>query len=150
MTTLKDSYGRTTIFTGTKLVSESSDNIRKPSWIEIKVWRTEGNSYVVLRTTKYRIIHSVETCVRAEGYTLVEADDGDSFNCPACNKSGSEYDAGYAQSPRINVDSYRTPQALIESFKIDGVYTNFSRSILAQIAQRDEDIDKAWSTVHVA
>ena len=149
-TTLTDSFGRTTIFTGTELVNESSDNPRKPSWLEVIVWRTEGNSYVALRTTQYRVTHATETCSRAEGYTLVEAGVEDTFNCPACNKNAKPDDPGFAQEDRVQVDSYRTAQALIDSFQTDGGYTNFSRSILAQLAKQDEGVDRAWSVVHVA
>lgn len=148
--TLEDDFGRRTVFTGELLVDEHTDTAdgRKPQWLEVGVWRTEGGSFVVRRTTRYRIRHSADTCTRAEGYDLTPADNvADTYACPACNKS--DRPGGWAQLPRITVDAYHTPQELIESFQQDGRYSNLARSILAELSDQDSRIDEAWNTVVV-
>lgn len=151
-TTLTDDFGRKTIFTGAQLVDETTDteDESKPQWLEVTVWRTEAGNFVVRRATHYRIIHASRNCSRAEGYVLVEAGDDDTYNCKTCNAHGDMYTEGFAQAPRISVDVYTTPSELTESFRTDGRYTNFSRSLLSELAKQDAGIDDVWSVVHVA
>lgn len=149
--TLVDDFGRRTVFTGVQLVDEHTDTEdgRKPQWVEIGVWRTEGGSFVVQRTTQYRIRHAREACPRADGYELVSAGSDDTYLCPTCNKGGSVDDPGYAQVARVTVEAYHNPQDLIDSFQQDGRYSNLARSILAELSEQDESIDAAWNTVVV-
>lgn len=148
--TLVDDFGRRTVFTGEPMINEHTDTSdgRKPQWIEISVWRTEGGSYVVQRTTRYRIRHSRDTCSRADGYELVEPGEGDTYLCPSCNKNG-KLEGGHAQAPRITVDAYHTPADLIESFQQDGRYSHLARFILADLSEQDDAVDAAWNTVVV-
>lgn len=148
--TLVDDFGRRTVFTGVQLVDEHTDTSdgRKPQWIEVGVWRTEGGSFVVCRTTHYRIRHSRDDCPRAEGYDLVEPTEDDTYLCSRCNKGGT-LEGGYAQAPRISVDAYHTPQDLIDSFQIDGRHSNLARAILADLSEQDERIGDAWNTVRI-
>lgn len=151
-TTLTDDFGRKTIFTGVQLIDETTDTEEgdKPQWLEVFIWKTEGGNYVVRRSTKYRIIHASENCSRADGYVLVEAGDDDTYNCKSCNPHGDQYTAGFAQAPRVSVDVYASPSELTESFRTEGRYTAFSRSILADLAKLDPGVDSVWSVVHVA
>lgn len=151
-TTLTDDFGRKTVFSGVELLDETTDTEEgdKPQWLEVTVWRTEAGNFVVRRTTNYRIIHAARNCSRAEGYTLVEAGDEDTYNCKTCNPNGDMYTEGFAQAPRITVDVYTTPAELTESFRNEGRYTNFSRLLLAELAKRDSGVDSVWSVVHVA
>lgn len=149
--TLEDDFGRRTIFTGELLVEETSDTSdgRKPQWLEVDVWRTEGGSYVVRRTTRYRVRHSHSRCPRAEGYDLDDATPEDTYLCPNCNKNGV-LSGGLRQLPRITVDAYRTPQELIESFKQPGGgYSNLARAILAEVSDQDDEVHEAWNIVVV-
>lgn len=148
---LEDSFGRRTIFTGELLVSEHTDTSdgRKPQWLEVEVWRTEGGSFVVSRNTNYRIRHSSTNCSRAEGYDMVEAGTDDTYLCTTCNRSGSLKDRGLAQASRISVDTYRTVPELINSFEQDGRYTHLARAILSDLSGKDSEIDAAWNTVRV-
>lgn len=152
MTTLTDDFGRKTVFIGAQLIDETTDTEdgNKPQWLEVTVWKTEAGNFVVRRTTNYRIIHASENCSRADGYVLVEAGEEDTYNCKTCNPHGDMYTEGFAQAPRITVDVYSTPSELTESFRIDGRYSTFSRSLLADLAKLDAGIDKVWSVVHVA
>lgn len=147
--TLIDDFGRRTVFTGERLVSEHTDTSdeRKPQWVEIDVWRTEGGSYIVRTATCYRIRHSSDQCAKAEGYELEPATVDDTYPCPACNKADTP--GGLGQLPRTTVEAYRTPQELIESFKQNGSHTNFGRAILAEISDIDDAVDAAWNTVVV-
>lgn len=147
---LVDSFGRKTIFEGELLVEENTDTGQKPQWLEMKVWRTLGGSYIVLRITRYRVFHTSANCSRAVGYTLVEAGDEDNVNCPVCAKDASPYDEGFAQDSRVAVDAHPTPQELIESFRQeDGRYSNLARAVLATISAKDPDVDARWNTVVV-
>lgn len=148
--TLEDDFGRRTMFTGVQLIDEHTDTSsgNKPQWLEIGVWRTEGGSYVVRRTTRYRIRHDRDTCPRAEGYDLVEPTEDDTYLCPTCNKGGT-LEGGYAQADRISVEAHHHPQDLIDSFRLDGKYNNLARAILADLSEQDERIDECWSTVVV-
>jgi len=149
--TLEDDYGRRTQFTGTQLLSEHTDtpDQRKPQWLEVVVWRTEGGSYIVRRTTMYRIRHAREACSRADGYDLLPATPMDTYPCNTCNKGGSTDEPGYAQNDRVTVEAYHNPQELIDSFQQDGRYSNLARSILADLSEMDPQIDSAWNTVVV-
>lgn len=146
---LEDDFGRRTLFTGELLVDDHTDTSdgRKPQWVEVQVWRTEGGSYVVRRTTRYRVRHATDACPRAEGYELVPATEDDTYRCRTCNEHGTV--GGYAQAHRIVVDAYRTPQELIESFQIDGRYSNLARAILADLSEQDADVNATWNTVVV-
>lgn len=148
---VEDEFGRKTIFEGEQLVCETTDSAHgtKPQWLEIDVWRTESGNFVVKRATKYRIRHRREDCERAEGYDLVTAAPGDTYPCPTCNRTGAVLDGGWAQSPRITVDVYETPKDLILGFSNEGRYNNLARSILAQVAERDDRVDAVWNTVVV-
>lgn len=147
---ITDDFGRRFNFTAQTLISESTDTAagNKPQWLEVYVWRTEAGSFVVQRTTHYRVRHLHERCTRADGYDLVDATELDSYPCPACNRSG-QLCGGFAQASRVNVEVYREPQELIDSFKVNGVYSNLARHILAELAEQDERIDEKWSTVVV-
>lgn len=149
--TLEDDFGRRTVFTGELLVDEHTDTSdrRKPQWVEVRVWRTEGGSFVVQRTTQYRVRHALEDCPRADGYELVPATPDDSYLCSGCNRGGSADEPGYAQASRITVDAYHSPQSLINSFQQDGRYSNLARAILADLSDEDERVDAAWNTVVV-
>jgi hypothetical protein len=149
--TATDDFGRRTVFTGDRLVSESTDSEAgtKPQWLEVIVWRTESGNFVVQRTTHYRIRHIRELCPRAEGYDLVDATDLDTYPCPSCNKYNNLESRGYAQSSRISVDVYHDPQELIHSFQIDGRYSNLAKTILADLSEQDTRVDDLWNTVQV-
>lgn len=149
--TLTDDFGRATVFTGKLLVEDHTDNAdgNKPQWLEIGVYVTEAGSYIVQRSTMYRIIHSRESCSRADGYVLVEATDEDTYNCSECNRNGTADDDGFAQAPRITVDVYRSVPELIESFGQNGRYNQLARAILAELSELDEEINAQWNTVHV-
>jgi len=149
--TLEDDFGRRTVFTGTQLIDEHTDTEdgRKPQWLEVGIWRTEGGSFVINRTTHYRIRHSLETCPRADGYELLPATPDDTYLCNSCNKGGSSDAVGWAQAARITVDAHHNPQDLINSFWIDGRYNNLARTILADLSAQDERVDAAWNTVVV-
>lgn len=170
-----DDFGRRTVFRGEKLVAESTDTVAgqltldelqrkiqqganamqvlreagiKPQWLDVTVWRTAGGSFVVERTTHYRVRHTSDMCTRAEGYELIPATSLDTYPCPTCNKDGI-LEGGCAQADRINVDAYTTPQELIQSFQQDGRYSNLARTILADLSEQDERIDELWNTVVV-
>lgn len=145
-----DDYGRRTTFKGEKLIAESTDTEAgtKPQWLEVIIWRTQGGSFVVQRTTHYRIRHTRELCHRADGYDLVDATELDTYPCPQCNKAGV-LDGGLAQSSRISVDVYHNVIDLIQSFQVEGRYNNLARSILADLSEQDERVDAEWNTVVV-
>ena len=146
---VQDDFGRETVFKGEELTDDTTDTEdgSKPQWMEVTVWRTEAGNFVVRRTTMYRVTHSSENCSRADGYDLVPSTEADTYMCQSCNKQGAP---GYAQSPRISVEVYPTPQDLIASFQSNGRYTMLSRSILSELASLDEGVDRDWSVVHVA
>jgi len=148
--TLIDDYGRRTLFTGELLVEEHTDtgDGLKPQWAEMSVWRTEGGNYVVQRTTCYRIRHTNPNCRRAEGYTLVEPTEDDTYPCKECN-TDMVLVGGYAQDDRVTVDPYQGAQELINGFKTEGRFNNLARSVLADIAEKDEKVDALWNTVFV-
>lgn len=145
-----DDFGRRTTFTGCKLICESTDTMAgtKPQWLEVVIWRTEAGSFVVQRTTHYRIRHLNELCPRADGYDLVDATEIDTFPCSVCNRSGT-LKGGFCQSSRISVDVYLSAEDIIASFQVDGKYNNLARSILADLSEQDERVDLAWNTVVV-
>lgn len=145
-----DSYGRRTVFRGELLVSDTTDTDdgRKPQWLDIDIWRTEGGSFVVKKAVHYRVRHVRENCHRLDGYQVRPATDDDTFHCPTCNP-GSELDGRYAQEARVTVDVYREPEELIASLRVDGKYTRLSRTLLADLSELDENIDRLWNTVVV-
>lgn len=145
-----DDFGRRTTFAGEKLISESTDTSdnRKPQWVEVVVWRTKGESFVVQRTTHYRIRHTRDTCTRAEGYDLIDPTHLDTYPCPTCN-TAKTLEGGCSQSSRISVEVYYTPEEIISSFRVDGRYNNLSKTILADLSEQDNRVDDAWNTVRV-
>lgn len=148
---LEDDYGRRTVFTGELLVDEHTDtpDSRKPQWVRVRVWRTEGGAFVVERTTSFRIRHARRNCARAGGYELFDAEAEDTFLCTECNKNGAPV-GGYAQGDRVTVDVCHTPQDLIANFKADGErFSNLSRAVLADISNQDSRVDEVWNTVVV-
>lgn len=145
--TLEDDFGRRTVFKGEQLLQEHTDTAdgRKPQWVEVTVWRTEGGSYIVRRITMYRLRHARKTCSRADGYELLPATPSDTYLCPTCNKGGSADEPGFAQMDRVTVEAYHNPQELIDSFQQDGRFSNLSRSILADLSDLDPVVDAAWN-----
>ena len=151
MIVLTDDFGRQTVFTGEKLVEETtySTVTLKPQWLEMDVWRTESGNFVVQRTTFYCIRHRRLDCSKAEGYLLATASDKDTYFCSECNES-RETEGGYAQLPRVAVDVFTTPKDLIRGFQNDNKkFSNLSRSVLATISEQDPRVDAEWSTVQV-
>ena len=146
-----DSFGRRTVFRGDQLVSDTTDtdDRRKPQWLDIDIWRTEGGSFVVKKAVQYRLVHATRGCRRAEGYDLRPAGRGDTHPCPACTPEALPPAGGWAQQPRVMVDAYRTPEDLIESLKVDGKFTRLSRALLADLSDADERINALWNTVVV-
>jgi hypothetical protein len=146
-TTLTDDYGRRVVFTGEKLVAETTDTAdgRKPQWVDLDIWRTDGGSYVVWRAAQYRLVHANEHCPRVEGYDLAPGEA--THPCTVCNPGGVT--TGWVQAPRVTVDVHKTPEDLIESLRIDGRYSRFARSILADLSELDTRIDKLWTEVTV-
>jgi hypothetical protein len=145
--TLTDDYGRRVVFDGQKLVAETTDteDSRKPQWVELDIWTTTAGSFVVQRAARYRLVHTSETCPRAEGYDLSEGTA--THPCSVCNTTGSL--TGWVQAPRITVDVHKTPEDLIESLRVDGRYTRFARAILADLSELDPRVEKLWNTVVV-
>jgi hypothetical protein len=149
-TVLVDDFGRRTVFTGEKLVEESTDNIRrnKPQWIDVDVWRTQAGSFVVQRITHYRIRHLHLECGRAEGYELSPATEDDTYPCRSCNRA-EQNEGGWRQEDRTTVDVYLTPQDLIQGFQNEGRFSTLARTILADISEQDDQVDALWNTVVV-
>jgi hypothetical protein len=147
--TAVDSYGRRTVFKGELLVADTTDTEdgRKPQWLDIDIWRTEGGSYVVKKAVQYRVVHRLSTCSRLDGYETRPAGPGDTFHCVTCNPEGRS--TGLGQESRVTVDVYRTPEELIESLKVDGKWTRLSRTLLADLCEQDDRIDALWNTVVV-
>lgn len=147
---LIDDFGRRTVFTGELLVEETTDSDvnLKPQWLEIEVWRTLQGNFVVRRSTFYRIRHLRENCIKADGYDLSPATDDDTYFCGECNKAET-MDNGFSQQPRVTIEVYESPEDLILSFKADGRFSNLARGVLADLADLDERVDAAWSTVQV-
>ena len=149
--TATDSYGRRTVFKGELLVSDTTDtdDRRKPQWLDIDIWRTEGGSYVVKKAVHYRVLHARENCSRLDGYETRQPGADDTHLCRTCNPDGHRVARGWAQEPRVTVDVYRLPEELIESLKVDGKYTRLSRVLLADLSELDDAIDARWNTVVV-
>lgn len=146
-----DEYGRRTVFKGEKLASESTDSSdgSKPHWQDVDVWRTEAGSYVIRQTTHYRVRHTSDRCSRAEGYEIIPSTSLDTYPCPSCNKAGAILQDGCAQADRIKVAVYEKPEDMIESLKFGGRYSNLARTILADISEQDDAVDRLWNTVVV-
>lgn len=147
-----DEFGRRTVFTGEHLVCQTTDNTLsvKPQWLEVDVWRTEAGKYVVRRTTCYRVRHRSENCAKAEGYDLVVAGPDDTYECSACQALPNPIsNTNWAQTPRITVDVYDTPQALILGFQNEGRFNNLARTILYEVSGQDDRVDAVWNTVVV-
>ena len=149
-TEVTDSYGRRTVFQGSLLISDTTDtdDERKPQWLDIDIWRTQGGSYVVQKAVRYRVAHAIATCGRLGGYEIRDATEADTFHCPGCNPSGNLH-SSWGQEPRIAVDVYSSPEQLIESLKVDGKLTRLSRVLLADLSEQDGRIDELWNTVVV-
>lgn len=147
--TLVDDFGRRTVFTGEKLVEESTDSPAKPQWVVVEVWRTEAGAFVVRRTTHYRILHLSPVCEKADGYDLSPATAEDNYTCRHCGRTTGAFSGGYRQDDRVAIDVYNDPAALILGFQAEGRFTTLSRSILADIAEADARVDAAWNTVIV-
>lgn len=145
---LADEFGRTTLFRGSKLVSESTDSPDKPKWLEVEVFRTEGGNWVVYRASSYRIRHAHDRCPRADGYALTRARRSDTYSCREC-ADGTE-GGGFGQLSRVSVDSYSNVEDLIASFRAqDGVYSGLARAVLADLSEQDDRVHQAWNTVVV-
>ena len=145
--TLEDSFGQQTTFVGTLLAHEDTDTeSRKPRWSEIEVWETEGGNFVVQRTYNYRIRHARDTCSRAEGFEMVEADETDTYLCPTC---GATEESVWAQESRFSIDVYESAQSLIDGFKQDNRFSHFARSVLSTLSDKNAGINACWNKVHV-
>lgn len=149
--TATDSYGRKTVFRGELLVADTTDTEdgRKPQWVDIDIWRTEGGSYVVKKEVRYRLVHARENCSRLDGYTTRAPGDDDTHPCRTCNPEGRIVRPGWAQESRETVDVYRTPEELINSLRVEGKHTRLSRTLLADLSELDDRIDAIWNTVVV-
>jgi hypothetical protein len=147
MTTLVDDYGRRVVFEGEQLVGDTTDTSdgRKPQWLDIDIWRTDGGNYVVKRAVRYRVVHASENCARAEGYELVTGTG--SYPCNICNTGKGH--SGWVQTPRVTVEVFNSPEEFIESLKVDGRHSRMARAILAEMAEQDTRIDALWNTVIV-
>lgn len=147
--TAVDTYGRRTVFRGELLFSDTTDTAdrHKPQWMDIDVWRTEGGSFVVKKDVQYRVVHARRSCPRLVGHTPVDPDEEDTVGCQSCSPEGPPSSGGWAQESRVTVDAYRTPEELIESLKVRGEYTRLSRTLLADLAEQDDRIDRLWNTV---
>ena len=143
---LWDSFRRETVFSGSHLLSETTDNGDKPQWLEVDVWKTPSGNYVVQRATKYRIVHASEHCSKASGYPLEPSDPTSTFFCHRCNRHKA---AGFTPEELVSVDVYYTVQDLLSGFKTDGRYNNFAKVILGDLAELDEAIDAVWTVRHV-
>jgi hypothetical protein len=148
--TVTDSYGRRTKFKGELLVEDTTDtdDRRKPQWLDIDIWRTEGGSFVVQKVVNYRIVHALSDCARLAGYEVRSATADDTFACPSCNPEGRTH-GQLAQQPRVTVDVYKLPEELIDSLRVEGKYTRLSRTLLADLSEQDDRIDRLWNTVVV-
>lgn len=146
-----DSYGRRTVFRGELLVSDTTDTEdgRKPQWLDIDIWRTEGGSYVVKKAVHYRLLHARQDCSRLDGYSTRRPGPDDTHLCRTCNPQGLAVSTGWAQAERVTVDVYRLPEELIASLRVEGKYTRLSRTLLADLSELDDRIDRLWNTVVV-
>jgi hypothetical protein len=145
---VEDSFGRSTNFKGSLLADETTDNDneRKPQWSDVEVWVTEAGNFVVRRTSNYRIRHNHVGCTRAEGFTLIEADESDTYLCPTCGADGNSL---HAQEARVSVQHYLDLKSFVESFQQDGRYSQFARTVLSNISDQNDAVNNFWNTVHV-
>lgn len=147
---LVDDFGRHTRFEGELLVEDTTDtpDRRKPQWTDTEIYRTTGGRYVVWNEVQYRVRHAVKSCRKAVGYSLVPAEDDDTWACPSCNPDGLP--GGYGQDSRARVDVCDTPQDLIARMSSINqntglrTHSHFSQALLARISDIDEAVRAAW------
>jgi len=150
--TLVDEYGRKTMFTGTKLASESTEEPQKPQWAEVAVWKTSGGNYVLERKTSYRYRHTHEFCSRIGPNQVTRpATEGDTYPCPNCNRHGLvEPGKGYGIEDRIAVDVAPDARKLIDLMaNTDGTHSGFSKEVLSVVSEQDEAVHALWMEVTV-
>lgn len=148
---LLDDFGRKTKFEGFLLVDDTTDteDRRKPQWTDTEVYKTTGGKYVVWSDVQYRVRHLSRNCHKTQGYDIVPAEESDSWACPACNPD-KILDGGYGQQDRVTVDVCNTPTELIMRFSSINqqtglrTHSNFSKALLAQISEVDDDVREAW------
>lgn len=139
-----DEFNRTHVFQGEELLSETSDDGRRPRWVDMTVWRTPAGKYVVLEETSFRVRHLNPSCSRARGYDLVPADDEDCAACPECNPAGLMA-TGWAQQSRTNIVIHDSAAAFVNSINAN----KFTRYCMSKLAEVDERISSLWSIVVV-
>lgn len=139
-TTLTDSFGQVTEFTGKRLGAIDTFAAHKPSWWEVEVYRTEGGSYVVHWSRYSNLRHQDPECTRllAGGAKAVPADLQDyPLPCKTCGPGR------WGASDRISVDAVETAPALIKLL-VGDVPNNTIRAFLAELSEVDDDIYESW------
>lgn len=146
--TVTDTFGRRTSFVGELLVADSTNADNKPQWMDIDVYRTESGNFIVRRSTRYRVRHQLEGCPRLDGFEQRTPTAADTYPCNVCNKDGI-LAGGWTQVDRTAVEAYMSPDSLLDSFKINDRFSGLSRSLLADISERDARVDDLWNNVQV-
>lgn len=148
---LLDEYGQATNFNGEKLLSDTTDDGRKRSFVDMTIYRTHAGAYIVHRVIRYRIRHLSDRCSNL-GDNLMprDATDDDTVPCGRCNPNRVE-DGGFGVEDRSQVLIATTPARLAEVLADHntGVHSGFSRAMLADLSDIDPAIAAVWMEVTV-
>ena len=140
---------RTLQFDGALIAESSSERAGSDRWVEFKLYKTLGGSYVLSRVGVSALYH-VADCRTAQKYRLKPGDLSDiSRPCPDCHPDLSNASELYPETLRHWAQRSDDPQGVMEALykeDPDGVWylTKVARRLLETAAVTDEKIRSAY------
>jgi len=142
---------RTLEFEGELLGSSSSYRAGSDRWIEFKIYKTAGDTYILSRVGVSLIYH-VAACPLVVRYTLQEESvtdlDRRATPCPDCGPT--------LEAPMVFPEKYRhwafvtdVAEAVVDSLHKDDNYggrylTKVAQRVLEEAAEKDAELDAAY------
>jgi hypothetical protein len=145
---------RTLKFDGDLLASSSSRVGNRPRWVEFRLFRTKGGTYVLSRTGMSVLFHA-SSCSVVERNRLSardEAELGAAYTgCPDCKPNRFAEEGVFPETPRHWAQASDTPKGILSALmKYDEngteYLTNVARALLEDASEVDEGIGEVFYT----
>ena len=145
---------RVLAFDGKMLAESTSYRPGGERWVEFKLYKTHGGSYVLSRVGRSIIFHA-ELCSLVKQYNLREgALEDASISCQTCNPDEFA-NVVFPEKQRYWAQVMDRPQAVLEAltkYDSDGAryLTNVAQRLLERAGEKDPKIDAVYRTEIIA
>lgn len=146
---------RVLAFDGQLLAESTSQRYDSERWVEFKLYKTNGGSYVLSRIGRSIIFHA-PTCTLVKQYNLKKGlPETEGVPCQTCNPDDYADRDLYPEKQRYWAQVMERPQAILEAltkYDSDGAryLTNVAQRLLERAGEKDPKVETIYRTEIIA